>query len=207
LLQIKAEEIGKKFKNEWIFKNLSLEMQTGVPIAIVGPNGSGKSTLMQSLSGIIPTNSGKVFYTENNQNLEEDKWHTKISYAAPYLELIEEFTLIEALKFHIKFKPFVNNLSIEEFLVKVELEKHKNKQIKNFSSGMKQKLKLGLVFMSQSDVFFLDEPSSNLDQNAFNWYFENVQLHLKDKLVIISSNEPREYSFCENHINILNYKS
>lgn len=206
MLKISLENIGKKFKNEWIFRNLSFEFSKNEPIAIIGPNGSGKSTLMQVLAGAIPINEGNVVYSENMVIIPEDKWHESLSFSAPYLELIEEFTLLESVNFHVKFKPFQDGLSISEFLEIIELEKHKDKPVKNFSSGMRQKLKLGLAFYSQTDIILLDEPTSNLDHKGFDWYIKQVQKALKDKILIVSSNEPKEYTFCQNHLNILDFK-
>lgn len=206
LLKISLENIGKKFKNEWIFRNLSFEFYKNDPVAIIGPNGSGKSTLMQSLAGAIPINEGKVTFENNKQGIPEEKWHELLSFSAPYLELIEEFTLAESVNFHTKFKPFQEDINTSNFLEILELEKHKDKSVKNFSSGMRQKLKLGLAFYSLNDIILLDEPTANLDQKGFEWYLENVVKVLENKIVIISSNEPKEYTFCKNHLNILNFK-
>lgn len=206
MLKISLENIGKKFKNEWIFRCLSFEFSKNEPIAIIGPNGSGKSTLMQALAGAIPINEGKVVYTENKEIIAEEKWHELISFSAPYLELIEEFTLAESVNFHVKFKPFQAGISTSEFLQIIELEKHKDKPVKNFSSGMRQKLKLGLAFYSLNEIILLDEPTSNLDQNGFDWYISQVEKATENKIVIVSSNEPKEYIFCKNHLNILNFK-
>jgi ABC-type multidrug transport system ATPase subunit len=205
-LKISLENIGKKFKNEWIFRDLSFEFLKNESIAIIGPNGSGKSTLMQALAGAIPINEGKVNYFNEENLIPDENWHELLSFSAPYLELIEEFTLAESVNFHIKFKPFQNDLTSSDFLQIIDLEKHKNKPVKNFSSGMRQKLKLGLAFYSRTQILLLDEPTSNLDQNGFEWYLHNVEKALKDKIVIVSSNEPKEYTFCEKHLNILDFK-
>jgi ABC-type multidrug transport system ATPase subunit len=135
-LKISLENIGKKFKNEWIFRNLSFDFSKNEAIAIIGPNGSGKSTLMQALAGAIPINEGKVTYLNQEKSIPDENWHELLSFSAPYLELIEEFTLAESLNFHVKFKPFQNGLATSEFLQIIELEKHKDKPVKNFSSGM-----------------------------------------------------------------------
>jgi ABC-type multidrug transport system ATPase subunit len=207
LVKIEVNNLGKKFKNEWIFKNLSSSFEFKTPTAIIGPNGSGKSTLMQVLANIIPKNMGEILYSKEKQNITEEDIFKKIAYSAPYSELIEEFTLHETISFHNKFKPLRDNLNVSEFIEVIDLQKHTNKQIKFFSSGMKQKLKLGLAFYDNSDLLFLDEPSSNLDQKTTEWYLEEVKKLLNLKTILISSNDPKEYSFCENQINILNYKS
>jgi ABC-type multidrug transport system ATPase subunit len=132
LINIHAENIGKKFKNEWIFKDLNLSLSLGSPLAIIGPNGSGKSTLMQSLIGIMPISQGKIYYKKENNLIEESDWHRHLSFSSPYMELIEEFTLHESVLFHCKFRPLSKNLSVNDFLKEIELFKHKDKQVKFF---------------------------------------------------------------------------
>ena len=207
MVKIEAIELGKKFKNEWIFKNLNAVFEFNQPTAIIGPNGSGKSTLMQVLANVIPQNVGKINYSHFDKAIKEEEIFKKIAYSAPYTELIEEFTLKETIAFHVRFKAFINNISESDFINMLDFQKHADKQIKFFSSGMKQKLKLGLAFYDNSEMLFLDEPSSNLDKKTTDWYLEEVQKAASIKSVIISSNEPKEYIFCKNHINILNYKS
>lgn len=203
-MEISAENIAKKFRNEWIFHSFSKTFTLNNSYAIIGPNGSGKSTFVQALSGIIPLNKGNIQYSLDDQILDDSKWYKNISIAAPYQELIEEFTLAEFVKFHLQFKKLSVN-SVQEFMEFVSLEKHKNKQIKYFSSGMKQRLKLGLCFCSDSKLLIFDEPTSNLDDFGINWYLNQIQT-LQDRILIISSNDKKEYQFCNETIDILAYK-
>lgn len=207
MFQVSLENIGKKFKNEWIFRNLSFSFQSGVAYAITGPNGSGKSTFVQAMAGVIPVNEGKISYTHHQQQLPEEDWYQQFSFASPYLELIEEFTLEEAVEFHTKFKTLRHNLAVSDFLKTIHLERHAAKQIRNFSSGMKQRLKLGLAFYSQSEILFLDEPTSNLDHTGFQWYLDLVEKETDGRIILISSNEPKEYVFCTQTLNVLDFKS
>ena len=206
MISLSVENIGKKFSREWIFRGLSYDFKVGEPVAVIGPNGSGKSTLVKAISGTIPINEGNIDFKWSGKSLEEDTWHKYIGISAPYLELIEEFTLAESVDFHIKFRPFVNNLNKEEFIYKLGLEKHKDKYIRDFSSGMKQKLKLGFAFFTENDVLILDEPTANIDHNGYQWYMEEVQKLVSSKILIISSNEPKEYTFCHQQISILDFK-
>ncbi|MDQ3395213.1 MAG: ATP-binding cassette domain-containing protein [Bacteroidota bacterium] len=205
-MQISLEQVGKKFQHEWIFRKIDYQFNLGKAYAITGPNGSGKSTLLQVISGILPANEGNVNYIVNSKYIDITEIFPYIDIAAPYQELVEEFTLIEFLKFHFSFKSIKKGLSIEELIQILRLEKSINKIIKHFSSGMKQRLKLGLAFFSQSQVILLDEPTSNLDEVGINWYMQNVTGILKEKLIIICSNTPAEYSFCDFNINILDHK-
>ena len=206
-MKIITENLGKKFRNEWIFRNLNYEFQSGESYTFIGANGSGKSTLMQVLSGFMPHSEGLINYKCSQKSLTIDDYYKHLVIAAPYLELIEDFTLTEIVEFHVKFKPLKNNLSTSEFIDFIELPKAQNKEVKFFSSGMKQRVKLGLAFWSDCEILMLDEPTSNLDAEATSWYLRNVQEHSKNRLLFICSNQPSEYEFCKNILNIQDYKS
>jgi ABC-type multidrug transport system ATPase subunit len=208
-MQITLTNTGKRFNREWIFRHCSYTFTSGKSYAITGPNGSGKSTLLQVIAGATLHNEGTIEYqaTDNRQRTTDEVHHYKsISIAAPYLELIEEMTAKEMLTFHSKFKPLIQSLSIEEMLKIVGLENAVNKQLRYFSSGMKQRLKLAQAFFSNTSVLLLDEPTTNLDADGIALYQTLISNYTKDKLVIVSSNVKDEYSFCEEVIEIGNYK-
>jgi ABC-type multidrug transport system ATPase subunit len=205
-MQLLIDQLGKRFNREWIFKNFSAKLQAGQSYTFVGPNGSGKSTLLHVISGVMPSTEGKIVYQSGNQTIDEDKWYKQLVIAAPYLELIEEFTLLELLDFHTGFKPFKEGISNNELIERIELEGSKNKAIKYFSSGMKQRLKLGLAFYSNVAIVMLDEPTSNLDAKWTTWYREEVQRLSPDQILLICSNVPAEYDFCDTIINVSDFK-
>lgn len=209
-MQITLNNTGKRFNREWIFRHCSYTFIAGKNYAITGPNGSGKSTLLQVIAGATLHNEGTIEYqtTDNGQHITAEMQHYKnISIAAPYLELIEEMTAKEMLSFHSKFKPLIQSLSIEEILKIVGLEKAVNKQLRYFSSGMKQRLKLAQAFFSNTPVLLLDEPTTNLDADGIALYQSLISSYTKNKLVIVSSNVKEEYDFCEEVIKIEHYKS
>jgi ABC-type multidrug transport system ATPase subunit len=210
---VRLLNIGKRFNREWIFRHCSYTFTSGKNYAITGPNGSGKSTLLQVIAGATLHNEGTIEYqngqtTDNGQRTTDNGHHYKsISIAAPYLELIEEMTAKEMLDFHSKFKPLIQSLSIEEMLKIVGLENAINKQLRYFSSGMKQRLKLAQAFFSNTPVLLLDEPTTNLDADGISLYHSLISNYTKGKLVIVSSNVREEYDFCEEVILISDYKS
>ncbi len=186
---------------------MDYQFVSGQSYAITGPNGSGKSTFLKTLSGAIPATEGTIsFEQKSGQAIEEDAWPHYQAYAAPYLELIEEFTLKELLRFHFAFKQPVVNSCMEELAEKMVLSSAYHKEIKYFSSGMKQRLKLGLAFFSQVPILLLDEPTSNLDSRGIDWYLERVTEVKNDRLLIICSNQKYEYQFCEKLIDITDFK-
>lgn len=211
---VKLFNVGKRFNREWIFRHCSYTFTSGKNYAITGPNGSGKSTLLQVIAGATLHNEGSVEYQNEQRESNNEKQKTSneqeyknISIAAPYLELIEEMTAKEMLVFHSKFKPLIQSLHIEDMLQIVGLENAINKQIRYFSSGMKQRLKLAQAFFSNTPVLLLDEPTTNLDADGIALYQTLISNYTKDKLVIVSSNVKQEYDFCEEVIEIGNFKT
>ena len=206
-MQISVEKIGKKFVKEWIVRNASFELAAGQQYTFVGPNGSGKSTLLQLLTGIMPASEGTIKYIDSTgKEIEVDHWYKHLVVAAPYLELIEEFTLRELIQFHSRFKPFKNGLSFKDFEDFIQLPHASGKTLRHFSSGMKQRVKLGLAFMSDVPVIFLDEPTTNLDVPGINWYLDHVVHHTQNQLVLLGSNVKQEYEFCKNIISVSAFK-
>lgn len=207
MLQISAEGLGKKYFREWIFRKMSCQFSSGSAYAITGPNGSGKSTLLKTLSGAIPATEGSLRYRTASKEIEADHWPRYLSFAAPYQELIEEFTLSELLDFHFALKSLAPGMQQQELPEKMYLQDALHKQIKYFSSGMKQRLKLGLAFFADTPVLLLDEPTSNMDTRGTDWYLQQVEAVKDEKLLIICSNQRTEYSFCEEIIDITTFKN
>lgn len=204
-MTITAENLCKRFNREWIFRDFDYTFSAGIH-AITGPNGSGKSTLLQALSGSMLINEGSIDWTLNEKKLDPEQIFSHVSICAPYLELIEEMTLIEFLQFHQGFKPFLPGLSIQDIIVKIGLEKAIHKQIRNYSSGMKQRVKLAQCILSDTSIVLLDEPCTNLDAAGISLYLSLINEFGKDRLIVVSSNDETEYSFCREVINISDYK-
>lgn len=179
--------------------------ESGSSYAILGRNGSGKSTLLTTIAGYNLHSEGEITYTVSDRMLAPDQAYRQLSLTAPYLELVEEFTLLEMLQFHTRFKPLRQHLSHLELIDRMELQRAKNKFVKDFSSGMKQRLKLGLAIYSDTPLLLLDEPTTNLDQEGVAWYQEHVAQNQQGRLIIVASNIQHEYSFCEHHLRISDY--
>jgi ABC-type multidrug transport system ATPase subunit len=201
-MQVKAEQIGKRYGKDWIFRDLNISLSKGNAYAITGANGSGKSTLLQCLAGSQPLTEGTVLFSENSENILPEDFYKKISFASPYLELIEEFTLEEHLLFHQKFKPFIKGITAEHLAEIMLLEKAWKKEIRHFSSGMKQRVKLALALYSDSAIVMLDEPTVNLDDQGIDWYQEHVLTHRDERIILVCSNQSYEYSFCNEVISL-----
>jgi len=203
---IDLTDLGKKFNSEWIFRKMSYTFHPGLIYAITGPNGAGKSTLLQILWGQMPPSYGTLRYSSRSRSIPVEEIFRHVSVATPYMDLIEEFTLLEQLKFHFALKPAWPGLNEIDILEKMYLTHAKDKYIANFSSGMRQRVKLALAFFTRADILFLDEPGTNLDSQAFAWYLEQLSQLSSHSLVFIASNQTSEYPANAQKIDIMSYK-
>ncbi|MBC7399179.1 MAG: ABC transporter ATP-binding protein [Mucilaginibacter sp.] len=203
---IKLSQIGRRFNRDWIFRGVDYTFISGESYAILGSNGSGKSTLMAVLNGSLSPSAGTINYFIADKGVEVEQVFQHLSLAAPYLELIEEFSLEEMIDFHFKFKNYKPGIDKAAIIDLLNLPGSSNKLIRYFSSGMKQRLKLALAFCADTPILMLDEPTSNLDAQGVEWYLSLVQQFAKDRLTIVCSNQEHEYSFCKNRLNIVDYK-
>lgn len=206
-MKISCTKTGKRFNREWIFRDFTYEFNTGGYYAITGPNGSGKSTLLQVIAGAVVSSEGSVTYeTSDSKKPVTDEIFKSIAIAAPYLEVIEEMTLTELLNFHRIFKPLIQNISVQEVIRIASLESAAHKQVRYYSSGMKQRVKLAQAIFSDTPCLLLDEPCTNLDEPGIRLYHNLIADYCKNRLVIVSSNDEQEYSFCNNILSIADYK-
>jgi len=203
-MKIKLSNAGKRFNREWIFRNADLEFNSPDTYAITGPNGSGKSTLLQCLGGMFELSEGTIQFSIGSKQLANEEAYKYISFCAPYLDLIEEMTFIEFFQFHQQFKSL--NLSTENIISVVGLENAAHKQIRFYSSGMKQRVKLAQAIFSDVQLILLDEPCTNLDEKGIELYHSLIRDYCQNRTVIVCSNDKTEYSFCKHVINISDYK-
>lgn len=207
-MEISLTNVGRRFNANWIFRNITYNFNSSNNYAILGENGSGKSTLLKIISGALSASEGNISYkASNQQTIGVDGIFRHVAMAAPYLDLIEEFTLKEQLAFHQKLCPFQSGIEISEVLKITQLESHADKEIKKFSSGMKQRVKLALAVLTERPMLLLDEPSANLDAKSIDWYQELLTKYAKNKLVIVcSNNREEEYFLCKEKLQLWDFK-
>jgi len=218
-MTISLSDAGKRYNRDWIFRHCTYTFEAGKSYAITGPNGSGKSTLLQVVGGALMLSEGSIDYKmadgrwptdaskTNNGQRTTDNIYAHVSFCAPYLEVIEEMTVKEFLEFHHGFKPFLPGITIDSIISAVGLEKAMNKQIRYYSSGMKQRVKLAQCIFSDTAIVLLDEPCTNLDAEGIFLYHSLIKKYCGDRLVVVSSNDEVEYRFCSSVISISDYKN
>lgn len=200
-MQITLDNVGKRFTSGWVFKDVNFTIPSGQNFSITGLNGSGKSTLINILCGYLSNTKGKLVYELNGKTIDRDDVYKHCAISFAYAELDEELTVLEIFNHYKKFKSFKLNDN-ETFLKMSDLHKHADKPIRNFSSGMKQRLNLSLALLMDTPLLLLDEPTSFLDDEKKAWFLEMMTKFANDRTVIIASNEKADIQLCEANFNL-----
>lgn len=188
-MQVTLDNVGKRYGREWIFRGVEATLPANSHTLIVGPNGSGKSTLLQVVSGFITPSEGTLIAEHPaGRPISEENYYQHLSLAAPYLDVFEDLTLEESVRFQKRFRPFKADLSTDAVIHLLQLDAHRSKAVKYFSSGMRQRLRLGLAILAESPLLLLDEPTSNLDRAAIAWYRDLLEAYGTNRTVVVSSN-------------------
>jgi len=199
-MKICLNQIAKRYQQNWIFKDLSLDIPSGTSLAILGNNGSGKSSLLRIIAAMQTATKGSITYTLNQQNIDSNLLYKQLSYSAVGMQLIEEFTLSELLSFHFSFKKSIHQLTVAEIISILDMKNVQSKLVGDFSSGMKQRVKLAQAIFTDAPLLLLDEPCSNLDKHGIAQYQEWMATYQNNRTIIVASNDSNEYSFCKEQI-------
>lgn len=205
-MTISLNQVSKRYQKNWIFKGIDYTFEEGQQYAILGANGSGKSTLLRAVAGMQIINKGKISYNLQNKSIPAEQVYRHISYCAPGMDLIEELSLKEFLQFHFSFKKILPGYTIDQVIALTGMQNAAHKFIHEFSSGMKQRLKLAQAFFADTPVLLLDEPCSNLDLAGVDMYGQWLRDYTAARLVIVASNDEREYEGIDRLISVADYK-
>lgn len=201
-MKISCESLYKRYTYNWIIENASFTFNGPCTYGISGPNGSGKSSFLSLLSGFLTPSQGRIAYSLDGDLIQREDVYRYMSISAPYIDLIEEYTVGELLKMYRKLKPLQHNITTDEFLALSYLEEDRHKAIKHFSSGMKQRVQLLLAMKTDCPVLLLDEPSSFLDDQARSWLYTQLDENCSQKLVIMASNDQQDLNHCDEIVDL-----
>jgi len=201
-VRIEISGVGKKYKR-WIFRNVDLSLDPTIRYGVIGRNGIGKSTLLKIISGYTTPSAGRVSFLMNDNEVQEQQAALMVGFAAPYIDVIKELTVTEMVRFHGRFHNRRKGVgSIDEFLQIIQLTTHADVLAGDLSSGLMQRLKVGLVLLSETPIILLDEPTSYLDLSGKRWFYNLLEEFAGGRLVMIASNDPEDLETCQQLIDI-----
>lgn len=199
---IQLNNIHKRYTGKWVLEDINQSFSNGQVYGISGNNGSGKSTLIQIISGFLSASQGEVVYHVNDQQIARNDIYQFVSFAAPYTDLIEEYTILEQIDYYIKFKSFSDDISSREAIDLAQMGSHQHKRIKQLSSGLNQRIRLMLALLTDVPILILDEPTSYLDEDTKALFKQLFHRFSKNKLVILASNDQYDLELCDTIIRL-----
>lgn len=206
--KIKLENVTKLFGRRLIFRNVNHEFCSNKVYGLAGRNGSGKSTLAKIIVGLTSPTSGKIIHTLNNKIIIDERLHEQIGFVSPYLVLYDEFSAYENLILTLKIRgKKIDDEKIKYWLNEFDLYERKNDLLKGYSSGMKQRIKFIFAVIHEPAFLLFDEPTSNLDNNGKEKVYHMIKEELKEKCVIVASNEDNDLALCDEILKIEEFKN
>lgn len=203
---IEFENVSKSYNRRLIFDSVSFKINNSNIFAIKGDNGKGKSTILKLILGIESYQKGNIKYFDifTNKSIKSEEFNNRISFVSPYLQLYNDLTLLEIVNFYLKLRGSVfNKDNFEYYASMFEIYKFKNEYLKNYSSGMYQRVRILLSLLIDTNVYIYDEPTSNLDKKGIDCFYKIVDDFKKNnKTLIIASNEEREIELCDSYFSL-----
>jgi len=183
---IRVDNLTKQFDELIAVDHISFTIKEGEIFGFLGPNGAGKTTTLSILSTLLSQTSGEAYVNGYNIKTHQNEVRRSIGVVFQDPTLDEELTARENMHIHGKLygmkKP---GDKIDELLELVELEKWKNKLVKTFSGGMKQRLEIARGLLHEPRILFLDEPTLGLDPQTRNHLWDYIQKMNREKKVTI----------------------
>ena len=195
-ISIHLEKISKRFGRQWIIQDFTDSFTSGEIVGIKGRNGSGKSTLLRMICGQLTPSRGSIRLSIDGKEIPAAERYRHVSWTGPYLEIIEELTILEFLNFHFKLKPLLPGLEISDIPARLELDQVRNRKLTDCSSGMRQRVLLGSALYAATEMLLLDEPTVTLDEEAAEWFHRELNEFRANRLVFVASNDPDDLRDC-----------
>lgn len=203
MFKIKATDLSKKFNERTIFENIRFEIASGESLAITGHNGSGKTTLVRIISGLLSPTAGKIEFSNGGEEVEVEQIYAHVGLVGPYLQLYHNLTALENLIFFSKIRGLgANKPRIFELTKLLGLKGRELDYVKNYSSGMLQRLKYVAALLHEPEILLVDEPTSNLDEAGAAIVYDILKKQTENKILIVATNNPEESRFGKKEIRV-----
>ncbi len=187
---------------EWLFKPITLSIQTGELAVISGVNGSGKTTLLQAIAGLNLLSAGKRLF---NGSAATDQWLAHSHYLGHKLGNQDNLSCSENLRFVAQINQVnVSEPDIEEVLSDAGLAGYDFQSANDLSAGQKKRLALSRLLLLDKCFWLLDEPFVNLDQAGCDWLYDVIENHLsKGGAVILTAHDNKKiHQLAQHHISL-----
>src|SRR5687768_1847904 len=187
------DRVTRRFGRRVVFEDVSGIVRSGETLVVTGPNGSGKSTLLKIVAGLLPASRGAATMHVDGVALDAQQRRARLGYVAPDLTLYAELSGVENLLFFGRLKGLaLTRDDLVDALEMVGLKGRGRDFVRDYSSGMRQRLKYAFALLGRPQVLLLDEPTANLDASGTEIVRTLIEEQRRHGLVVIGTNESQE---------------
>jgi ABC-type multidrug transport system ATPase subunit len=202
-IRIELRAAAKQFRRQWLFRGLDWQLRSGERWAVAGPNGSGKTTLLRIVAGKTGLTQGEIVWQTESAPIPPESVYQRISWAGPSVELYPALTVEETFSLHFRFKSCLLAGGMVEWLELNRLQAHRTKALRQLSSGLLQRVKVGLALFTRSDLLLLDEPTGYMDTESIDHTLNLLAEWTGNRLLLLATNDPRERDFCPHRLTLV----
>ena len=206
MIEITFEDVCAAYGEHVIFSHLSKRVIGGHITAVTGENGSGKSTLLRLAGHLLHAQVGHVLVRVDGKEIRQAELRSRIAMVTPEMKLYDQLTARENMDFLLGLRGIaLTDAMYTDCICHVGLsdEELEGKYIDAFSTGMRQRLKLAILFLSGADIWLLDEPGANLDAAGREMLLKaSRQAADMGRIVLIATNDNEEGAAADDTIRL-----
>lgn len=203
-MEIKLISYNKKIKEDYVLKDINYTFKQGNIYGLIGKNGSGKTMLLKAMSGFLKPSNGKVIVNDQELYLKEE-FPEDMGVMIGNCEYIKDMTGKDNLKYLASLLKKIDDDRINEVIDIVNLTDEKDKLVKKYSLGMKQKLGIAQAIMEYPKILLLDEPFNGIDNESVSKIKKYLYSIKKDTIIIIATHYKEDIdNFCDSIIKLEN---
>ncbi len=166
---IEVSDLRKSYGKTEVLKGISLQVRRGTLLALLGPNGAGKTTTVRILATLLRHNGGSARVFGHEVMQEPDEVRRRVSLTGQFASVDDDLTGIENLVLVARLLGYSwgeARVRAQELLNAFGLEEAADRQVKNYSGGMRRRLDIAASIVVAPEVLFLDEPTAGLDPRS-----------------------------------------
>lgn len=203
MTSLKLINVTKAYGKKIALDNFSAEFTDGI-YGLLGPNGAGKTTLINIIAGVLRADSGALLLNGTDTGKMKSDYFDYIGFMPQYPKFYGNFTGYELLEYMAALNAVNDRNRIDELLEFVNLASDKDKKVRAYSGGMRQRLAIAAAMINNPKILILDEPTAGLDPKERIRFRNIISRISKDRIILIATHIVSDIEYLANDIVLLN---